>query len=256
MGFSDLHIHSAYSYDGTASISAIMRHIIGKTNLNVIAITDHDTVKGVHEAQDLAPRYGLEVIPGIEISSADGHVLGLWVEKAIPAGLSLRETLLRVGEQGGYCIAAHPEARGIHSLSFSKIREVLMDADAARVLVAVEALNGSLVFTSRNETVSNESRKLSISLAGNSDAHTLEMIGSGSSYFEGKTAEDLKYALLNHLTLPYRQKGPKGAAVATTYVPQIIMRKLGWVKWSQGPENAIRYTQLSRAIQTVGFPAA
>jgi len=57
MGFADLHIHSMYSYDGTASISAILKYVADYTDLNVIAITDHDSMEGVPEALDLAPYY-------------------------------------------------------------------------------------------------------------------------------------------------------------------------------------------------------
>jgi predicted metal-dependent phosphoesterase TrpH len=47
MGFADLYIHSMYSYDGTASISAILKYVAEYTDLNVIAITDHDSMEGV-----------------------------------------------------------------------------------------------------------------------------------------------------------------------------------------------------------------
>jgi hypothetical protein len=56
MGFADLHIHSMYRYDGTASISAILKYIADYADLNLIAITDHDSMEGVPEALDLACR--------------------------------------------------------------------------------------------------------------------------------------------------------------------------------------------------------
>lgn len=89
MGFADLHIHSIYSYDGTASISAILKYASDSTRLNVIAITDHDSMQGVAEALDLAPKYNLVVIPGCEVSSKDGHVVALYIRQPIPAGLPL-----------------------------------------------------------------------------------------------------------------------------------------------------------------------
>jgi predicted metal-dependent phosphoesterase TrpH len=78
--------------------------------LDVIAITDHDNLRATFEARNLSGRYGVEVIPGIEITTAEGHLLALFVERIIPAGLTLIDTLLRIGEQGGLALAAHPES--------------------------------------------------------------------------------------------------------------------------------------------------
>lgn len=248
MGFADVHIHSAYSYDGTASISAIMRYIADNTPLSVIAITDHDTVRGVHEAQDLAPRYGLEVIPGVEISTAQGHLLGLFIDRTVPAGLSLEETVLRVGELGGLCVVAHPMARGIHSANFVTIRAALKNPEVAKVLVGIEAFNGGLVYTRRNPMVAEECRKIPLALTGNSDAHTLPMLGQGMTYFYGTSLADYKAALLEHITLPHKKMKLTGAAVVTHYIPRILLRKLGWVDWTSGPDAAITYAPLSHAL--------
>jgi predicted metal-dependent phosphoesterase TrpH len=250
MGFADLHIHSAYSYDGTASISAIMSYIADNTPLCVIAITDHDTVRGVHEAQDLASRYGLEVIPGVEISSADGHVLGLYIDKPVPAGLSLEETVLRVGELGGLCVAAHPMARGIHSLSFAKIRMALKNPQVAKVLVGIEAFNGGLVYRRRNQIVAEECRKLPLALTGNSDAHILPMLGEGMTFFNGNSGVEFKSALLEQITLPHKRNRLSGVAVATNYIPRILLRKLGWVDWSAGPDAVITYAPLAHVLSS------
>lgn len=245
MGFSDLHIHSIHSYDGTASISAILKYASSETDLNVLAITDHDTMSGVQEAMSLAPKYNLEVIPGMEVSSKDGHVLCLFINRPIPAGLSLLETVLRVGDQGGLCIAAHPMAKAVNSLRFETIREVISHAEAAKTLVGVESFNGGLVYTRGNLSVELESRKLPLAQVGDSDAHILRMIGQGSSWFEGTTAQDLKHSLLNRTTLPRRGHGLSGAAVLTSYIPNYLLRKLGWVSWNANPEASIKLAHLA-----------
>ncbi|HSQ39184.1 MAG TPA: PHP domain-containing protein, partial [Anaerolineales bacterium] len=109
MGLADLHMHTIYSYDGTATVPDVLRraHEVG---LDVIAITDHDVIEGTLEAVKLAPHFGVDVIPGIEITTADGDLLALFVTELVPAGLPLVETVLRVRELGGVCIAPHPTA--------------------------------------------------------------------------------------------------------------------------------------------------
>src|SRR5688572_32742507 len=107
MGTADLHIHSIYSADATTTVRAILKQA-SDVGLNVIAVTDHDEIRGSLEAQQLAPKYGIEVIPGAEISTKDGHVLALFIKTLPPAGMSLTDTLLQIGGQGGIAIAPHP----------------------------------------------------------------------------------------------------------------------------------------------------
>ena len=95
MGKADLHIHTIYSWDGTCTVEAVLKQAAHTAELDVIAITDHDEIQGAQEAAELAPRYGIEVIPGSEISTADGHLLALFIPKKISAGLSVVETILR-----------------------------------------------------------------------------------------------------------------------------------------------------------------
>jgi hypothetical protein len=253
MGFADLHIHSMYSYDGTASISAILKYVADFTDLNVIAITDHDSMEGIPEALDLAPYYNLEVIPGCEVSSKDGHVLCLFIERPIPPGLTLLETVLMVGNQGGICIAAHPMAKGVNSLRFETIRQVLKHPVASKILVGVEAFNGGLVYTRGNLSVQQESNSLPLAQLGNSDAHILQMIGQGASYYHGYTSADLKNAIINRTTIPRKGNGLSGSAVLTSYIPRYVLRKLGWVSWNESPEKPIIYAQINKlaSIDTV-----
>jgi len=250
MGFADLHIHSMYSYDGTASISAILKYVADYTDLNVIAITDHDSMEGVPEALDLAPYYNLEVIPGCEVSSKDGHVLCLFIERPIPPGLSLLETVLMVGNQGGICIAAHPMAKGVNSLRFETIRQVLKHPVASKILVGVEAFNGGLVYTRGNLSVQQESNTLPLAQLGNSDAHILQMIGQGASYYHGYTSAELKNAIITHTTIPRKGNGLSGSAVLTSYIPRYVLRKLGWVSWNESPEKPITMAQINKLAST------
>src|SRR5215207_3003712 len=185
MGLADLHIHTIYSYDGTASVSAVLaraRHI----GLDVIAITDHDEIKGSLQAFDLAPQFGIEVIPGIEITTAEGDLLALFVTEKIEPGLSLIGTILKIGEAGGICIAPHPMAKGMgmKSLSGSSIIKALQHPEASRILLGIESYNATaLDRESNHQAQALFAECAGIAQVGNSDAHTLQTIGLGATEF-------------------------------------------------------------------------
>lgn len=92
----DLHIHTHYS-DGTMGVPELLAHVAREQELAVIAVTDHDTIAGAQEARRLAPSFGVEVIVGEEVSTADGHLLALFIEERLPPGtlLSRLSTALR-----------------------------------------------------------------------------------------------------------------------------------------------------------------
>jgi hypothetical protein len=91
-----------------------------------------------------------------------------------------------------------------------------------------------------------ESCALPLAQLGNSDAHLLNMIGTGSSWFEGTTAQDLKTALINRTTIPRRGTGLTGISVLTSYIPNYLLRKLGCVSWNPAPEASIRLANLAK----------
>src|SRR5579864_9474354 len=103
----DLHMHTRYS-DGRPTVRALLDHIARRTRLQVIAITDHDTIEGALEARALQARYPFEVVVGEEISSREGHILALFLRQHVAPGMSAAETIAAIHEHGGLAIAAHP----------------------------------------------------------------------------------------------------------------------------------------------------
>lgn len=240
MGFADLHIHSIYSWDGTASISAILNYVVTKTSLNVIAITDHDEIKGALYAEEIAPRYGIEVIPGSEVSTAEGHLLALFIRQKIPMGLSLVETVRYVGELGGLCIAAHPMASGSSSLSAEAIRNALQYPDVASILVGVEAINAGLFHQGSNLLATALARSLPVAEVANSDSHILETIGFGMTEFEGNSAEDLRRALVTRQTRAIVTQRATPGLVIPAWLRYFLLKKAGWVRWTPQPRQPMR----------------
>lgn len=197
MGLADLHIHTVYSYDGTASVPAVLERA-KQIGLDVIAITDHDRIHGALRAVELAPEFGIEVIPGIEITTAEGDLLALFVTEPIKPGRFLIETILNVGEAGGICIAPHPMARGtgMRSLSGPSILRALDHPAASQILIGIETYNATIFDPESNLLAQNLWAECShIAQVGNSDAHILRMIGSGATEFPGSTAAHLLDAL-------------------------------------------------------------
>ena len=124
MGTADLHIHSIYSQDATTTVRAILKQA-ADVKLDVIAITDHDEIRGAFEAQQMSAQYGIEVIPGAEVSTRDGHLVALFIKALPPAGMPLIDTLIHIGEQGGIAIAPHPFNNLPNSLSLEAVLGVL-----------------------------------------------------------------------------------------------------------------------------------
>jgi predicted metal-dependent phosphoesterase TrpH len=196
-----------------------------EVGLDIIAITDHDVIGGALLAVELAPQYGIQVIPGVEINTADGHLLALSIQKLIPAGLSLIETVIRVGELGGFCIAPHPTAAGLgmKSLRASSICRALSDADASRILIGIEAYNASVMDRESNRTARMLAERSDMAQTGGSDAHSLDTIGLGATFFPGNTVQHLIGALSMARTQVH--KGPEWglAHILTNWAARYLM---------------------------------
>lgn len=250
MGKADLHIHTTASYDGTASVAATLAHVAAHTDLDVIAITDHDEIEGALEAVALAPRYSVEVIPGIEVSTREGHLLALDVHRMIPRGLSLATTLERIGEEGGFAIAPHAGGRWQGSLSRAAVVHALESPALRRVLVAAEEFNGSLPLLRANRPAAAICNETGLAHVGSSDAHMLWMIGLGCTTFPGSTATDLRRAIAGHTTAV--QVRPRPWYFLASYLHRQALRSVGLAQWAPPEPGA----QIALRRLTATLPAA
>jgi predicted metal-dependent phosphoesterase TrpH len=186
----DIHIHSSHS-DGIARIPDIMEYVQNRTDLRVIAITDHNTIDGAVFAESLSALYDFDVVVGEEVSAREGHVIGLYLHEAIRPGMSAADTIRAIEEQGGISVIPHPfSAQGV----YGPRGRVRFAADAERgAFHACEAYN-SLPYlgwaNGRAAEMLSGSRRVAVT--GGSDAHVLGAIGRGSTLFLGNTAADLR----------------------------------------------------------------
>jgi predicted metal-dependent phosphoesterase TrpH len=197
-GRADMHIHSLYS-DGTASVAQILEHVEHRTDLDVIAITDHERIDGALRAAELhaAGDYGFDLVIGEEVTTRRGHVLALYVTERIPALRPLADTLHAIHAAGGLAIAAHPLAPLPLSVGTRSLRRVRDHAHEAVYFDALELFNPSYAGRTRQGArLDLNAAELGLPGVGNSDGHVLEGIGTGFTTFAGHTAADYRASLL------------------------------------------------------------
>jgi predicted metal-dependent phosphoesterase TrpH len=185
----ELHSHTLYSkgtkvlYEGLNSPEEMVRHT-KRIGLDAIAITDHDEIKGTKNAKSLSRKYGILVIPGEEVSTAEGHLVALGINELIKPKLSVDETLDIVHEQGGIGIAAHPFAFSRRCLgSFS------------RKCDAMEVFNALSLERIANIKNSYFAKKYNIPKIAGSDAHCVSMIGYGITDIRASGLDDVLKAI-------------------------------------------------------------
>jgi len=199
----DLHIHSTYS-DGMPTIEQILKHTELHTDLDVIAVTDHNVIDSSLRARDLWARgsYRFDFIVGEEVSTNEGHMLALFIEKHIPSHLSIERSIDLIHDQGGLAIVVHP----LHPLfRMSCQREVLdrIHANKDLWLDGIETWNAGLCGIYANRVAMRVNRQYyKWSELGNSDAHTLNAIGRACTLFQGSTASDFRAAIQSGLSTP------------------------------------------------------
>lgn len=209
VSMADLHVHTNFS-DGKPSAEELVDWVHEKTNLSVIAITDHDEIDGAYEVQKIIREkgYDLEVVIGEEVTAKEGHIIGLFIKKKIPSGLSAKETIKKIHEQGGIAVAAHPFFQ-------TRLRSQYKQVDGVGAITlikenfdAIEIVNATpFVHVKNGLRAKYINRKLLFKAEiGGSDAHTKEAVGIAYTVFEGKSAKDLRRSIEAGHTQAYRGK--------------------------------------------------
>ncbi len=170
----DLHVHTNFSKDGESSVEEILKRA-EEIGLDVIAITDHDTVEGAKKA--LLFTTGVLVIPGIEVSTKQGHLIVLGVTEVIPAGLDVIDTVEIARKMGALLILPHPYHVWRHGVARQKKIGMM-------VVDAVETFNSRYIVGSANRKAARIAKRMGKPCVAGSDAHHARFVGFGRTFID------------------------------------------------------------------------
>ena len=167
----DLHVHTTYSKDSLITPKDLI-YYAKKRGLNAVAVTDHNQLEG---AWKIAKETDFLVIPGMEISSADGHIVALNVNELVPRGFSAVETVERIHKAGGIAIACHP---------YVLFKGCLRDKVGA-TFDAIEVINArAFPFKNSVKKAEEAAENFKLSRVAGTDAHYGPQIGYGYTAIE------------------------------------------------------------------------
>src|SRR5207244_9727212 len=184
----DLQLHSDLG-DGLSSIEEIL-DAAEKVGLNVIALTDHDDIRGAFELRELAARRAspVEIVTGVEVTTRSGHLLALWIEDEIPMFCSLAHALARIHKAGGVAVVPHPLSYLTFSIGEGALRQLAAYRDDSRMVDALELRNPSYAGRVRaSRALWLNAHVLRVAETGSSDAHPAALVEPCWTAFTGST---------------------------------------------------------------------
>ena len=199
LAFADFHIHTRFSRDSILSEEKFIRVALER-GLTHVAVTNHNNVEGAMAVRDRAAELGLDdrltVILGEEVSTADGEVVGIFLERTIPRGLSADETADAIHEQGGLVSIPHP----FDPFRASHIRREPLDAllEAGKVDM-IEVFNSRVTFQRHNLEAAELAARHGIPGIACSDSHSaFEVAMSFNALPDFGGADELRAGLLQN----------------------------------------------------------
>jgi predicted metal-dependent phosphoesterase TrpH len=221
-----------------ATVSELLDHIAGLGSLDIIAVTEHDTLRSSDAARQLATSRGLpfDVISGMEVTTLDGHLLALWIDEPVPSFQRMEPTLEAIHRQGGLAVAPHPLSwmtRSVRRPVFERIAAAC--GNGGVYFDGIEEVNMSPAGRSSTVRVRELNAQLGLAALGCSDAHFLPAVGSGRTVFAGSTAADLRAAIEGRTTVAEAGRAPtmselgyRNVAVQSVRGMLATPRAMGW----------------------------
>lgn len=201
MGRADLQLHSDLG-DGLDPPEEIL-DAAERAGMDVIALTDHDDIRGSFALRDIAARRSspVGIVPGIEVTTRSGHLLALYVEGEIPMFRPLPETIAAIHARGGLAVVPHPLSYLTFSVGERALRGLAELGDDRSFVDGIELLNPSYAGRVRVRRAAwLNAHVLRVAETGSSDAHHAELVGTAWTEFEGTTADELRAAIVAKAT--------------------------------------------------------
>lgn len=230
--------------DGWISPARLVETARGR-GLAVIAVTDHDHVEGARRVEELLHRQDspMQMITGVEVSTRQGHLIGLFVKRAPKPMRPVEESIEDIKEQGGLVVVPHPMGRLVPSLSRRKIDSLL---EAGYAIDGIEIYNPSPANAARRAAVKAANEDWGLADIGSSDAHFWQHIGAGYTNFPGTTADDLRQAIGERQVRAGGQEQPPARLNPGSYVAQCA-----WA-WFVDPPRRIMRRRREAAREAAG----
>ena len=206
----DLHNHTRYSPDSRVAPADLVR-VARKAGLDGVAITDHNAVGGIREAEEAA---GTEfiVIPGLEISTKSGHVLAYGIREVVPRDLSVAETVRRIEAIGGVAVAAHPYRfwSGLGEAALSEASFVAYETCNARTLRGGNERARALALARK------------VGQTGGSDSHFLDEVGQAITTLDSGIVRPEDVVELLDARKTSAEGRSRGASATVRYVTKAV----------------------------------
>ncbi len=224
-----------------AAVAEIMAYVQEATDLDLVAITDHDKVDGALEAVrwvENHPSCRFRVVVGTEITAAFGrHILAYFFNppyptEPLPRLRSYRNTIAQVHSMGGIVAIPHPTVMWTPSGGYRHLKSLLKQGIE---IEGIEVCNAAIAARNNEEKIREFNRRdFHMAEMGGSDAHHLAQIGAGYTSFKGRSAIDMAHAVRHHATRAHF--GEEGSVTVKEHIQQVFK------SWVEKPTRGLRAT--------------
>ncbi len=222
----ELHCHSWHSkgkkitWEGLMSPEQIFR-VLKRKGFAGVALTDHDTTEGWPDMRKAAKKHDMIFIPGLEVSTKSGHVIGLGLNETVRKGMSVERTVEEIHAQGGIAVAPHPL-----DLRSEGVGDEFVKCDAAETF---NSLNLSRI---ENHVARGRILKAGIPAVGGSDAHCPGMLGLTVNHIDANDVDEV---------LSRIKKGKVRIEGRYAPVPVVVSWARERMRWSY--DDVLRYIE-------------
>jgi predicted metal-dependent phosphoesterase TrpH len=237
----DAHVHTDASYDCSTAPERVVDAALA-AGLDAVAVTDHDAVDGARRAVAAAEGTDLLVVPGVEVSTAEGHLLALGVERAPTPDRPFAETVETVRSTGGVAVVPHPFQVSRHGVT----RGTLVDCE----LDGVETLNAVAVTGLQNRRARRFAAAEGYPTVGGSDAHRPDLIGR--SFTSVTLPEGVDWATMTVADVLAGIRAGEATAQGTVTTPVEFAKTYAW----HARDTAATAVESARAASATGRSAA